>query len=220
MRAVTFTMRRAAGFHPASKQLIATGDVTRERLYRLNVLNDGTCVVLVRVQGDLDTVERVASERDDVLGFSVSRLAASEGLVYVHTEPPEVVREFVAIPKHHEVFFDFPLEGVGENALRVTMVGETDELLREALDEVPDGVETTVERVGEYPPDETDLSALLTERQREVLETAIEQGYYDSPRAATHEDLAAALELAPATVAEHLQKVEARVFRTLYAQTG
>jgi predicted DNA binding protein len=56
---------------------------------------------------------------------------------------------------------------------------------------------------------------VLTERQQEVLEVALELGYYDVPRQATHNDIAERLDLSVGTVGEHLQKIEARVFKTL-----
>lgn len=98
------------------------------------------------------------------------------------------------------------------------MIGESNEALQRALDSVPDDVDTTVERIGAYPPDTSDLEALLTDRQREVLTVAMQLGYYDSPRAATHDDIADAMGLAPATVSEHLQKIESRVFQALHQQ--
>lgn len=48
----------------------------------------------------------------------------------------------------------------------------------------------------------------LTDRQREVLETAFELGYFDVPRAASTDDVAAALDIDDSTVAEHLQRAE------------
>jgi len=53
----------------------------------------------------------------------------------------------------------------------------------------------------------------LTDRQREVLETAFEQGYYDWPREATGEDVAAALGISSATFAEHIRAAEHNLFR-------
>lgn len=60
---------------------------------------------------------------------------------------------------------------------------------------------------------ETD--ALLTDRQREVLSVAVENGYYEIPRETTYEEIAAELGVSAGTVSEHLQKVEATVLSTL-----
>jgi hypothetical protein len=44
----------------------------------------------------------------------------------------------------------------------------------------------------------------LTDRQLEVLETAFDAGYFERPRGATAQDLAADLDIAPSTFTEHL----------------
>lgn len=52
------------------------------------------------------------------------------------------------------------------------------------------------------------LQSSLTDRQREVLETAFETGYYDWPREATGEDVADELGITSATFAEHIRAAE------------
>ena len=61
------------------------------------------------------------------------------------------------------------------------------------------------------------IEAHLTDRQREVAETAVELGYYDIPRSASQEDIAAELDCAPSTIAEHLRKAEARILRAQFS---
>lgn len=48
----------------------------------------------------------------------------------------------------------------------------------------------------------------LTDRQREVIQTAYDRGYYEVPRGATTADIATELDVDPSTVAEHLQRAE------------
>lgn len=48
----------------------------------------------------------------------------------------------------------------------------------------------------------------LTDRQREVVGTAYEMGYYEIPRHVSTTDIAAELELDQSTVSEHLQRAE------------
>ena len=44
---------------------------------------------------------------------------------------------------------------------------------------------------------------------------AVEHGYYEIPRRATHEDIADELGCAPSTVDEHLRKAESRILTSL-----
>lgn len=48
----------------------------------------------------------------------------------------------------------------------------------------------------------------LTDRQREVIQTAYDEGYYEVPREVTTGDIAAELDVDPSTIAEHLQRAE------------
>lgn len=81
---------------------------------------------------------------------------------------------------------------------------------------------TIAETVGEYEnagisPDLRKLDTYegrerpideLTDRQREVIQTAYDRGYYEVPREATTGDIAAELDVDPSTIAEHLQRAE------------
>jgi hypothetical protein len=51
----------------------------------------------------------------------------------------------------------------------------------------------------------------LTDKQAAALAAAIEIGYFDTPRRASSEDLAAKLGVSPSTAVEHLRKAEKKV---------
>lgn len=59
------------------------------------------------------------------------------------------------------------------------------------------------------------LDTELTDRQREVLVTAYESGFFQSPRETTGEQLAALLDLSQPTVTHHLREAQRRIFATL-----
>lgn len=58
---------------------------------------------------------------------------------------------------------------------------------------------------------------VLTERQREIIRTAYEMGYYEVPREATNGDIAAELRIDPSTVTEHLQRAERNLLAQYFA---
>lgn len=205
-----------AGSHPAAEMFAPGTGFTRERISHLNLLEDGTVVLLGRLRGDPDRARRVLANRPDVLGYSISDAGDPGALGFVHARPPPSLRRFLSLPRRHEVFFDFPIEGSRDGGLRVVLVGESNDDLAAALADVPPELDLEVERIGPYPAESGDVAALLTDRQREVLDVALDLGYYEVPRAATHADIAAALGLSTGTVGEHLQKVERRVFGSLF----
>jgi predicted DNA binding protein len=62
----------------------------------------------------------------------------------------------------------------------------------------------------------TVLEEELTERQREVLLTAYESGYFQSPRETTGAELAALFDISQPTLTYHLREAQRRLFDTLF----
>jgi predicted DNA binding protein len=56
---------------------------------------------------------------------------------------------------------------------------------------------------------------LLPEKQRLVLDKAIEMGYYSRPRGCTQRDIAQVMDIKQATVSEHLQSAESKIIHSL-----
>lgn len=99
-----------------------------------------------------------------------------------------------------------------EGAVEVRLVGEPP-AVSDIVEALPPRVEVDVHEVGGggLPNHPTDVP--LTERQREAVRAALELGYYDRPREATHEDVGAVIDCAASTATEHLQKAEAKFVR-------
>ena len=96
---------------------------------------------------------------------------------------------------------------VTDRGVLVSLVGST-EAIREMLrDYEATGATPDLLRLAPYEGEGDALEA-LTARQREVLETAYDMGFYEVPREASTEDVAGELDLDSATVAEHLQRAE------------
>jgi predicted DNA binding protein len=58
----------------------------------------------------------------------------------------------------------------------------------------------------------------LTDRQREVLSTAMRMGYFARPRESNASEVAAALDISPSTFAEHLAAAQSKVVDSLLEQ--
>lgn len=77
----------------------------------------------------------------------------------------------------------------------------------------PPTVEVEGHEIGSGGFDPTAPAARLSDRQREAVLVALELGYYESPKAATHADVTAELGCAPGAASERLQKAEATLVR-------
>jgi len=58
-----------------------------------------------------------------------------------------------------------------------------------------------------------DLRQLLTDTQSELVDEAIERGYYDTPRECTLTELAEQLDMAPSTISETLHRAEEKIVK-------
>ena len=59
----------------------------------------------------------------------------------------------------------------------------------------------------------------LTERQREVLQTAFEMGYYEWPRDCTGRDVADELDITSATFSEHVFTAERKILTVMFGSS-
>ena len=96
---------------------------------------------------------------------------------------------------------------VDDHGATVTLTGPQDAIAGTVDGYEGDGASPELRRLGGYDGGTSSRRA-LTDRQREVVETAHGMGYYEVPRAASTEAVAAELDLDPSTVAEHLQRAE------------
>ncbi|QZA87586.1 helix-turn-helix domain-containing protein [Salinarchaeum sp. IM2453] len=56
----------------------------------------------------------------------------------------------------------------------------------------------------------------LTQRQREVIETAYEMGYFKYPRQANATEVAEELDICPSTLAEHMAAAQSKIYGDLF----
>ena len=200
------------GLQAADRALAAESTVTRDRIHQINLLSDGTCVTLYTVRGDLDRAAAILADQSDVLAHDAS--GDREGLAYVHFEPNETVSRLLTIVQDNEIVLQTPIDCLREGGVRVTIVGD-DGTIQQVVEAIPDSLTLTLEGIGDYQPDSEQLLSVLTERQQEILEAAVELGYYEEPRKATHEEIAREVGVSAGTAGEHLRKVEGKVLSSL-----
>lgn len=215
MRYFDFTLIPEDGsLHPVDEVIAAQPDVTRESLLHLNSLGDGTGVLLYRLRGDCDRIDEVLSGLNKVISLDLLEEGCDVFYLYLHIKPGEPAGQLMGIAQRHALIIEPPLVFTERGGIRTTIVGQH-EMLRQALEEFPDEIQISIEQVGRYSPEQPPILSILTERQIEVFQMAVEKGYYEIPRRATHEDIAADLGCAPSTIDEHLRKAEARVLPSL-----
>ncbi|UPM42646.1 helix-turn-helix domain-containing protein [Halocatena salina] len=97
-----------------------------------------------------------------------------------------------------------------EAAMEMTIIGEGD-ALRALVNSIPGQIDVTIKEIGEYDRPNARATGALTDRQFEVLRTALDLGYFEVPREASLAELATELGCAESTVSVTLRKAEAAI---------
>lgn len=103
---------------------------------------------------------------------------------------------------------------VNQNTITSTVIGEESEIqiFLDFLKQI-----ATIDKISLTEPifHKNDLLNILTEKQRSILITAKQKGYYDYPRKINSEKLAQTAGISKATIIEHLRKAESRILHNI-----
>lgn len=200
--------------HPVYDVLTDAKCVKQARGLHGNVAKD-IATLLFYVRGDAERFTTRLDDIPEVLDYEMTPLADDEFYCYVYNETTAIDGALFAAFTRESVVQVSPIEYHDDGRTMFAVVGSSGDL-QAAIADVPLSVELRVEQVGERTTGSESIEASLSDRQRKAAEVAVELGYYDVPRRVSHEDVANALECAPSTAAEHLQKAESKVFESLF----
>lgn len=103
---------------------------------------------------------------------------------------------------------------IGDAGTTMSLVGPHEAISSQINEYEQAGISPDLRRLGGYDGPEYPLDD-LTDRQREVIETAWEMGYYEVPKEVSANEIAAELDLDASTVNEHLQRAERNLLKQL-----
>lgn len=168
---------------------------------------EGSGIALLEIRTPDPVPIIVAIERrDDVTDFDLLWKRDETTTVQVETTDPLLLFPILKAGIPLQTPFEIT---DGTATWEITTSSERLSGLGEGLDEA--GVEFDIDFVHDEPPDPTE--GLLTDRQREVLLAAIEQGYYDTPRRTTLTEVSESLDVSKATGSDVLHRVEGKVLK-------
>lgn len=162
----------------------------------------GLCCLVAPDTGD---VLASVGEHDDVALVTVFEETPTEGAFHFETNDTHLV-----VPALDTgVLIEFPVE-VADGRAVIDVVGEPSRITDFGARLETLHPQLSIEFVREYTP----MDEQLTQKQRSLVETAVELGYYDTPRRCSLTDLAAEIGLAKSTVSETLHRAEEVVIRS------
>ncbi|ARS90902.1 helix-turn-helix domain-containing protein [Natrarchaeobaculum aegyptiacum] len=169
------------------------------------VPGEDTGFALVRIDGDdVDSVIEEMAAHSQLTELTVAEHHDGEATVHFETTAPLLLFSSRAsgIP------IELPVEiADGEATLEVT--GSRERLAELAQQFEQFGLQYRIERVRER----LHASQLLSDRQLEVVEAAVEAGYYDTPRRCSLTELADELDVAKSTCSETLHRAEEAIVK-------
>lgn len=199
----------------AFELLAASAHVDRARALALSFSALPGVTGLFHVEGDEEALLSGLGDAPEV-GSAEAATAAADGFYLLlsidFTQVPFMAPVFETFAR--EQFVVLPPVVYEDAGVNVRLIGGASTISR-IVDALPDEIDLDVHEVGEQRF--AAGSVPLSDRQREALLAALELGYYDQPRGATHEDVAELLACAPSTASEHLRKAEAKLVRSQFA---
>lgn len=170
-----------------------------------SIPGEGTGIGLVRlVSTDPLPIITDIQTRDDVEDLELLWKHDDEALLQIQTANPLPLLPVWRAGVPLKMPFDIQN---GTAAWEVTTSTSRLSNLRDQLDDL--GIGFSIEHVREIDASQADR--LLTDRQQEVLLTAVEAGYYRAPRESTLGDVADTLGIANATCSDVLHRAEGHV---------
>lgn len=193
--------------------LANSSEIDEARVLDVNTTLDGVDNYLFAIDGDPTTFAERATDTPGVESVELSETERemTYALVVVNSLETPMYDSILRASSQDAIVLRTPII-YRDGKIFGRGVGDPQPLQR-AIGEIPDAIDVQIDVVGEFRGDLDDPKRGLSDRQEEAVEIALELGYYDQPRGATHEDVAEELGCAPATASDHLQKAEAKLVR-------
>jgi len=204
---------REGDIHPMFDVLTNGACVERASALQWNWSGD-TLGILHYIVGDIDGFERRVTDIDEVIEYELEPAGQDAFYAYLFDEMTPVSRTMFEPAGYGGLVVVPPMVYHEDGTVSVSAFGPSD-VIQRAIEQQPDPISITVRSVGGLTGLPQVTESYLSDRQQEALAVGLELGYYEVPQTASQADVAAELGCAPSTAAEHLQKAETKVVRSV-----
>lgn len=189
--------------------------VTETRLVDWNVGDVADPTLLFSITGEIETFRDAITEGELAVEWEVTPIDDERFYWYLRPSMVPLLASILEAVTTEGLLVVTPVV-YRDGSAHARFVGDPD-VLQQALTAVPERVDVDVRAVGEYDGGSDEPLAALSQRQREAIDVAMELGYFEQPRQATHADVAERMDCAASTASEHLQKAQARLVEQVLA---
>jgi len=216
MRYLTVLVKpdEGAAFHPLGKELTDDPSIKRRAIHHIELLDDDTVLLFAEASGSKERYQEIMENSSHV--FSYLTAGEDRWMAVSQFEPTDEVRRSLELQRESLLVMETPIQFTPDDNIKLTYLGtdETFSKLYEYADEMGQ-LTFDILQVGDYAADKSRFKRVITARQEEIIEAAVDLGYYSDPRQASLADIGEATGISPGTVGEHLRKAEERVFSEL-----
>jgi hypothetical protein len=145
----------------------------------------------------------------------ISNVLKTEGRKYICIVKVKVPKEFKKLMKEFNLDLIWTTPSyISEGRTIISCIGEEDDLRKFVeLSKNLGTIKSVSFKKAAYQ--EHDILSALTDKQREIVITAKQYGYYDMPRKISSEELSKKVGISKATLLEHLRKAEVRLMENI-----
>ena len=210
MKYLHLTLRFPAdAMHPIHRLIDESDAIERDVLVHGQTVSQQD-TFLFYVEGERESYAAALRETDRITEFEITAVDADAFYCFLKQQPETMDEAMFSSFYRAGVIVTPPIEFLPDGVAKLTVVGESD-ALQAAVAAVPEPVETTIGRVGEYNWQQSLFDPALTDRQRAAVRAAVAEGYYAVPREGGVDAVADAIGCSTSTAAEHLRKAESRL---------
>lgn len=200
--------------HPMHQFLVEQDSIQRAYLRHWNFSNPEYVTTLLHIVGNVEEGREdyltALNAVETIQEYDVTPVDDRSFYVYLQESANGFATRLRALLTDTELLIVPPIEYGPNGEMLFEVAGEQD-ALRTLVEDLPDHLSVSVNRLREYDAYRESQATALTDRQQEVLEIARERGYYEIPRRTSVREIADEVGCSKSTAANHLRKVESRL---------
>lgn len=177
--------------------------------------SEGTFIY--RISRPNETLLSELRQREAVIQAEMSQPQGDHCGVIVHTELND--EHLIANLMGHPIIIDTPIEFVSRDVAEFRITAP-DDIIDDVYCELKEEAGVALRKVGYCRPSFDDPLQILTQRQREILQTAVQGGYYNIPREIDNEDIGEQFGISAHTASEHIRKIELKLIEQMGLRDG
>ncbi len=217
---ITYRITPDQGYFDRGEQALWEAGVYFEAIHSMDFLADDSVVIVYEIDANEKQLRRTLDRGEQRVVDYVVTNHADPLVAQIRIQPDDVLEQVLSIHRSFGLSVEFPIRYLSHDptTIEIVEIGPQSEL-SDRIEATREYATVDIQQVHRYEPTTGQLFQELTDRQQEVLLTALRKGYYRTPREATHEDIARDLSCSASVVGQHLRRIETKLVSSVVPRT-